>query len=114
MALSFAEVPGARGVQGTIRETFYDVTLDSSYPTAGYAIGAQNVGLASIFGVELLGQSLTTGAAPTTLYGVSWDQVNGKLQLFQDLAVAAAAPFGEVANATNVATRKLRLRFVGI
>lgn len=114
MALTFTEVGAARGTNGTFRETFYDVTLDNSYPTAGYAISAKNVGLATLFGVTLVGQSLTTGAAPTTLYGVSWDQTNGKLQLFEDLAAAAAAPFGEVANGTNVATRKLRLRFVGV
>lgn len=113
MALTFTEVGGTRIEAGQLRGRVYDVTLDSSYPTGGEAIAAQNVGLDTILGVTPLGGQLTTGAAATTQYATFWDQANQKLQLFQDLAVAAAAPLGEVANATNVATRVYRLLFWG-
>ena len=113
MALTFTEVGGTRIEAGQLRGRVYDVTLDSSYPTGGEDIDPQNVGLDTILGVTELGGRLTTGAAATTQYLTFWDQANQKLQLFQDLAVAAAAPFGEVANATDVSTRVFRLLFWG-
>ena len=83
MALSFAEVPGARSISGTIRETFYDITFDAAYPTGGEAVDPGDVGLAAIFGLDPnYGQGLASGVAATSAYVLTWDQVNGKLQVF--------------------------------
>lgn len=114
MALSFALVAGAEGNNGRVRERYYDVTLDTSYPTGGYSIDPRSVGLLNLFGARVLGSALVAGTAKTTNFLAEYDYKTGKLQLFQDLAVAAAAPFGEVANATNVSTRVLRMVFVGV
>jgi len=113
MALSFAKVSDAVGVQGTIRETFYDVTFDASYPTGGEAIAPNEVGLGTIIhGAEVIGHRLTSGT-PTTAYVVLWDYVSGKLQVFVT-GTAADTVLNEVANATNLATRIFRIRFVGV
>lgn len=114
MAITLTEVAGAEGISGKVRERYYDVTLDTSYPTGGYAISARSVGLTTIFGARVIGSALVAGTAKTTNFLAEYDYKLGKLQLFQDLAVAAAAPFGEVANATNVSTRVLRMVFVGV
>lgn len=91
MALTFAKVSDAVGVQGTIRETFYDVTFDASYPTGGEAIAPNEVGLGTIIhGAEVIGQRLTSGA-PTTSYVLSWDFIAKKLQVFTTAGSGAIA-----------------------
>lgn len=113
MALQFAKVSDAVGVQGTIRETFYDVTLDASYPTGGEAIAPNEVGLGTIIhGANVIGQRRTNGAA-TTAYVAQWDHIAGKLQVFVT-GTAADTPLNEVANATSLATVVFRIRFVGV
>jgi hypothetical protein len=82
MALSFAAVNNAVGTPGTFRETIYDVTLDSSYPTAGEVINPKDVGLSSIYGIGVLGVSNVDGTAKTSGYVFTWDFKNGKLQAF--------------------------------
>lgn len=82
MALTFRQVNNAVGTPGTFRETVYDVTLDNSYPTGGEAISAKDVGLSSIYGMEVIGVSTVAGTAPTTGYTFQWDFKNGKLQAF--------------------------------
>lgn len=114
MAITLREVPGAEGISGKVRERYYDVTLDTSYPTGGYAIDAKSVGLLNIFGAEVIGSALVAGTAKTTDFLPAWDFKTSKFQLFQNLAVAAAAPLGEVAAATNVATRVYRVKFNGV
>lgn len=97
MALTFAKVYDAAGIQGTIRETFYDVTLDSSYPTGGEAIGAVDVGLFNIYSVSVVGQSTVAGTAPTTAYRFQWDFKNNKLQAF-----ASGTPAGTIGGNVTV------------
>jgi hypothetical protein len=92
MALAFAKVFDAASVSGTIRETFYDVTFDSSYPTGGEAISPKDLGLSQIYGLDVLGSSLVAGTAPTSRYRFEWDYKNGKLQAF-----ASATPAGTIA-----------------
>ena len=91
MALTFVAVDGARGGHGTVREEFYDVTLDASYPTGGEAISADEVGLVQIFSAEVIGQSLVAGTAPTAAYLFQWDYKNLKLQAFTSAASGALA-----------------------
>lgn len=97
MALSFTAVNNAVGTPGTFRETIYDVTLDSSYPTGGEAINGKDVGLASIYGMEVIGQSTVAGTAPTSSYTFKWDHKNGKLQGF-----ASATPAGTIGGNVTV------------
>lgn len=82
MALSFALVNNAFGTPGTFRESIWDVTLDSSYPTAGEVINPGDVGLASIYGISILGVSSVAGTAKTSEYTFVWDFKNGKLQAY--------------------------------
>lgn len=112
MALTFTKVSDALGVHGTVRETFYDVTMDSSYPTGGEAISPREVGLGTVIhGANVIGQRRTTGA-PTTSYFAQWDHIAGKLQVFVT-GTSADTVFNEVANATSLATVIFRIRFVG-
>jgi hypothetical protein len=71
-------------------------TLDSSYPTGGYAVVPSDFGLRGIFAV-------VAGSPPLGGFVATYDAVAGKVKLFQSTTGAPAA-LVEVANATNVAT----------
>lgn len=57
MALTITPVRGARSVSGTIREEFYDVTFDNSYPTGGEAVTPRDFGLLSLYGIGSVGSN---------------------------------------------------------
>jgi hypothetical protein len=97
MALTFAKVYDAAGVHGTVRETFYDVTLDSSYPTGGEVISAKDVGLSTLYGITPIGVSSVAGTTKATAYYFQWDYKLGKLQAF---ASGAATPAGTISAPT--------------
>lgn len=94
MALTFAEVEGARAESGWVRETFYDITLDASYPTGGETIDPNNVGLNQLFSMEVVGQGLATGLAATTALQFLYDPYTGKLQAFQSGGATPAGTIG--------------------
>ncbi len=55
MALTYTPVKDATDVWGRTRVEVFDLTLDDAYPTGGYVINAQDVGLKSIYGAEVVG-----------------------------------------------------------
>lgn len=113
MALTIAAVRGARSVSGTIREEFFDITFDTSYPTGGYAVTARSFGIgAALFGIAEVGQGLVAGTATTVSYKLTYDPGTGKIQLF--VSAADTVALTEVANTTNLATRKIRVRVTGV
>lgn len=77
MALTFAKVYDAAGIQGTIRETFYDITFDSSYPTGGEAISPVDVGLFNVYAINAIG-----GNAAAAGYRFWWDTANNKMLVY--------------------------------
>lgn len=87
-----------------------DVTLDNSYPTGGYALTPQQLGLGSGGAIEHVN---VMGTADGYLY--KWNPATNKLMVFQgDNANAAAAPGTEVANASAALNNKVvRLEVVG-
>jgi hypothetical protein len=97
-----------RGAAGDLAFRIVDVTLDNSYPTGGYALTPQLLGLGSngtIYAV--LGDMSKTGG-----WDVGWDYTNSKLQVFDGSGSASAAAH-EIAAATNVSTVVARLLVFG-
>jgi len=82
MALTFTPVYDAQATNGRFRENIYDITLDSSYPTAGEAIAALDVGLNTLYGLDIIGVSSVAGTAKTSEYVFVFDFKNSKLQAF--------------------------------
>jgi hypothetical protein len=140
MALTFTAVPDGENVEGKFRTRMFDVALDNSYVAGGYAIVGANVGLrrigkASVEGIK--GTLANSGGVVP-----SFDLTNGKLMVFYPTgstlaapgaiadpilnaggtavtASAATGPFAagrgkEVANATDLSTVTLRMKFVEI
>jgi hypothetical protein len=92
--------------EGFNRVTRSRVTLDSSYPTGGYTITPNQLGLGAIDFVLV---------ADRLGYTFDWDYANNKLLVYQgDNTNAAAAPGIQVANATNLsAVTNVRVRATG-
>ncbi len=109
-------VPGCEGVQGTIREKFYDISfisdgVNANYVTTGFTIFPDDVGLVQIFGVSIAGSALVAGTAQTVQALAAYDYKLGKLQLFG--TAAGATGLTEIANTQSIATFTYRLRIVG-
>ena len=112
MAAVLTRIAGAAVTEGTLRETFFDITFDAAYATGGVAITARSAGLLNIIGVDILGQALTSGAARTTNFYPEWDSATQKLQFWGSNGAAPAA-LAEMANATALSTFVVRVRIVG-
>lgn len=101
MPVTITPVNGAKSVSGTIREEFYDVQFDSSYPTGGEPITSKDFGLLSIYGASVVGGN--TACMP---YRVAFDLSTSKLYV----ETAGA----QVASATDLSGVTVRLRVTGI
>ncbi len=77
MALTFTFID--RNTAGKWHEVVYNVLLDSSYATGGYAISASQVQLGRILGATVLGMN----AAGSGIVKVDWDYTNNKLMAFR-------------------------------
>lgn len=113
---TFTRVTGARGVDGTTREEYYDIGfasdgVNSNYITGGIPIGPKNIGLLIIFGIDIIGSALASGAAQTVQALAAYDYKTGKLQLFG--TAAGATGLTEIANSVDIATFTFRVRAVG-
>lgn len=56
MAISIQKVPDGEDVWGKLRVRFVDVTLDTSYPAAGYLVNASDLGMKMVYSVDIAGQ----------------------------------------------------------
>ena len=82
-----------------------DVAMDSSYPTGGEAVSAEQLGLSALEFV--LG-------APSGGYVPEYDHASKKLKAYYgDNDNAADGPLAEVANATNLSAVTFRLMALG-
>lgn len=103
MALTFTEVhrERARGAD-TLKHNIYEITLDGSYPQAGYAITAANVGMdVRIKHAHFHSQELGS------MYVLGWDRTNGKLQI--GVGYTAAGAGGGPVNANLSALNGLKV-----
>lgn len=143
MAITYLKVPDGDNVEGKLRTTEFDLTLDNSYAAGGIAIPAATIGFTKIVKViEVGGNVASTGVL------FAWDTTNGKLVVYYPSGGAAApaavaAPIvvttpdagattmtgsaakpalsgvvtaglgKEVANATDLSSITVRLKFYG-
>jgi hypothetical protein len=92
-----------RGDLGAIRSTVCDIKLDTSYPTGGYPIALNAVGLETIDAV------LTSTSAG---YVYDFDLTNRKLKVYWTGA-AVSGVLAEVTAATNLSAITVRAVVVG-
>lgn len=86
MALTYTFVEDS--VLGNWSGRLYNILLDSSYPTGGYAIAPTRIKLGkTILGVQIL----AVNAAGSGIVQISWDYANSKLMAFR---VATVTPAG--------------------
>lgn len=113
MALTLQAVRAGQATPGQFREAVWDITFDTSYPTGGYAVTAHDFGVGrELMGITECAQGLVAGTVTATSYKLTYDPGTKKIQLF--VSAADTVAFGEVAAAVNLATRKIRVRVIGI
>jgi len=108
MAQVFRGVSGlSRNAVGSVTETCYDFSFNAAatYATGGVTIAAKDVGLMSLFTVEVLG-----GNAESCKYTIRWNPTTGKLLFF----TSSGAVLAEIANGTTITSVTLRLKATGI
>lgn len=77
--------------------TLYDVLLDNSYATGGYAISPGKVQLGVILGAQVWGFTGASTAATAAVANLIWDSVNAKLMAMR---VATVTPAGTISAPT--------------
>lgn len=107
------KIPQQAASLGGLRARIIDVALATNdYTTGGIAVLPSEVSLAEIYGVAVLGQD-----AAVVGYLPVWDQVNGKVLLFQQTDPAAVGGANvalvQVTNASSTAVT-FRLLVLGV
>src|SRR5487761_2240169 len=87
------------------------VQLDSSYPTGGYAIAPDTVGMVEIIGAAVIG--VPYASISDAGYVFDWDPITGKLVVFW-ASPAVSKPLAEVSDGTNLSAVSVVLAFIGI
>jgi len=100
MALTKTFISGGQDTWGKHLTTIWDLTGDTSYPSNGYSIVPQSVGLSTIREVHLCGGNAAWCQGG---YMAQFDKVNSKIVVTQ----AGAEVSG------NISTLTWRMRFVG-
>ena len=106
MPLTITPVAGAKSVSGTIREEFFDVTFDSSYPTGGEVVTPRDFGLLALYGISIVGGN--TAAMPYRVVFNCLPGAGNPLKLYVETAGAQVADNGSLAGVT------VRVRVTGI
>jgi hypothetical protein len=91
------------GSTPVLKASVVDVTFDNSYPAGGYAVSG--LGQPFEFAPAIVPMGSPNG------YVVVFNPATGKLQVFQQAAVAGALP--EVAAAVNLSAVTVRLLVLG-
>ena len=97
MALTYGN-PTVRTSIGARYEVVVPITLDSSYPTGGYAVTGTSLGLPCG-----LIDTIDCNTSPDSGYDVRYNYTTGNIQAFATGASSGAA-LAEVTNATNLST----------
>lgn len=87
-------------VKGSRRTAQFRATFDADYPTGGYAVSAESIGLSRLDSVNVSG---ATSAGKLAFY----DHATGKLQVF----TAAGA---EVANLADLTGESVDIQITGV
>lgn len=91
------------------RANVYNITLDNSYPTGGYALTANQLSLNTSIMELLVHQSFSLSLNKTLI--AVWDSTNQKLVCYW--SAAAGAVFGEVTAATDLSTYTVKVTAIG-
>ena len=102
------DLDGKSVVPGGLTLKVVDVTFDSSYPTGGEAVSANDVQLASITDAIC---NPAVKSDNSNAYVVQWDKPNGKLKLYR--AADTAVEMEEATNAADLSTYTARVAFIG-
>ena len=96
MALTFTETYS--GVEGSLYKWYGSITFDSSYPTGGESITADDFGLTEIYHLDL---TTDQGDSAAEFWGIAWDKSASKLQAFGG-AGATTTALDEVASTDDL------------
>lgn len=114
MSLTITEVEEARDVQGKTRVAYFDVTGDSSYPTAGEAIDFRLFGFRAVYHV-ICDFGRTTSGTTAVQFSYKPTVANGPvgtlLSYWGNAGTASAIP--EVTSTTNISTFTARIKVEG-
>jgi hypothetical protein len=100
MAIAYTQVAS----YPDMRTTVYDITLDGSYASGGYAVTAASLG---VLGIDSLDCNWATGEGFTAAYVTS----TGKIKCFKNAAGAGA--FTECVNTDLTSSMKVRVTVIG-
>lgn len=111
----FTPVKGVRGIHGTIRDEFFDLTfitdgVNSNYTVGGIAIDRRGTPFVNIESVAPIGHATLSGAATTDLFVLSWDYKSKKIQLFAD--AVGGSGLSEL-GAVDISAITFRVRVIG-
>lgn len=118
MALTIADVTtpnnaASQWTEGPFKVVLKDVTFDSSYPTGGEAVTAQQVGLNMLVFADLGVAKVSDGStAMLAGYVANADQLGGVVFLWETAAVVDL-PLDEFDNAGDASTYTVRMKFYG-
>lgn len=113
--MTATQIKGASAEIGNVRERFIELTFSGTtdtYVTGGFSLVPKDVGLLSIYGVDIIGFALSSGSAQTTSWAVSYDFKTQKIQLFGSNGAAPAA-LAEAATSVQVSTFVIRVNVYG-
>jgi len=115
VTLTFTKVGEWRTSLGGASETTWDLTLDNSYPTQGYAVTGRQFGLSNNLIRLLPSHALIRGASQgTSAYIVEHDQTQATLRVFGGNATASAGiAFTEVPAGRDLSSYKVRVIAIG-
>ena len=118
MSLTFTEKYNendlnVRTAGSKLKTGIWQLTFDSSYPTGGEACDFTSVSVTTafttVYSVMVQGEGDTAAG-----YVFQYDYTNAKLLVFVEEAAAAGGPLLELANATDIATLKVRAVVMGV
>jgi hypothetical protein len=115
MALTVTKVDTLHNF-GDVSATFWDVTLDASYPSQGYPVTGNMFAVSNnLIAVVPTGHAYQPNQAqPGTAFIVNYDKTTKTLRVFgMAVAAGAATPLLEVTLATNLALYQVRLMILG-
>jgi hypothetical protein len=96
-----------------LKARVYDVTFDSSYPTTGEDLTADELGWDQIHGIIPLTQATTsTGTTALIVQGVV-NTARDTVALFLYESATAGTPVAEITNGDNVSTFTARMVILG-
>lgn len=112
MAISIVTMSGveASRVKGPWLEKLWTVTLDSSYPTGGYAVTNKSFGLTNLYGIGFVSGQCASG------YVLEYVRTSNLAGNFLAYATGTASgdALNQVASGTNLSAVTFTVRSIGL